>query len=159
MVLFNVEKIRRLGFAFALIIMHGFIALVYSQTKVYLNISHTPVKADVFFPLLSDSLLEEMKNFYNQELLKRRESVSSALLEKMGSFYNVLYPKLVVNNAIISDTAALNCFRNHFDRTKITKIKHISVEKAKKMSISNVPKDGVLFVSTKKGYYFDFSCE
>ena len=43
--------------------------------------------------------------------------------------------------------------------TKIAKIKQISVEKAQRKGILNAPKDGVLFVTTKKGYYFDLSCE
>ena len=73
------------------------------------------------------------------------------------SKYSVIYPLLVVNNVIISDTTALNCFRNHFNRTKIIKTKRISKEEAEKMGIPNVPKDGVLFITTKKGYYFDFS--
>ena len=76
-----------------------------------------------------------------------------------NSNYSIIYPLLVVNNVIISDTEALNCFRNNFDRTKIAKIKQISVEKAQKKGILNAPKDGVLFVTTKKGYYFDLSCE
>ena len=76
-----------------------------------------------------------------------------------NSNYSIIYPLLVVNNVIISDTEALNCFRNHFDRTKIAKIKQISVEKAQRKGILNAPKDGVLFVTTKKGYYFDLSCE
>ena len=76
-----------------------------------------------------------------------------------NSNYSIIYPLLVVNNVIISDTEALNCFRNHFDRTKIAKIKQISAEKAQKKGILNAPKDGVLFVTTKKGYYFDLSCE
>ncbi len=69
----------------------------------------------------------------------------------------IIYPNLVVNNIIIYDTSAINYFRNHFDRTKIAKIKHVSAEKARKMGIMNVSKDGALFVTTKKDYYFDFS--
>ena len=76
-----------------------------------------------------------------------------------NSNYSIIYPLLVVNNVIISDTEALNCFRNHFDRTKIAKIKRFSAEKAQRKGILNAPKDGVLFVTTKKGYYFDLSCE
>ena len=76
-----------------------------------------------------------------------------------NSKYSVVYPLLVVNDAIISDTMSLNCFRNHFDKTKITKTKLISKEKAEKRGLQNIPKDGVLFVTTKKGYNFDFSCK
>ena len=53
----------------------------------------------------------------------------------------------------------MNCFRNRFDFTNIKNTKLISKAKAEKKGIPNVPKDGVLFVTTKKGYYFDFSCE
>ena len=143
---------------FLMIVMLEGVTLTHSQT-IHLNMSHNPVKTDVLFPLLSDSLLEEMQNFYNQKFLKGKGTVSDTYLEKMESFYNVLYPKLVVNNIIVSDTVALDCFRNYFDKTKITKIKHISVERAVNMGIPNIPKDGVLFVTTRKDYYFDFSCE
>ena len=53
----------------------------------------------------------------------------------------------------------VNCFRNRFDFTNIKNTKLISKAKAEKKGIPNVPKDGVLFVTTKKGYYFNFSCE
>ena len=121
---------------FLITIMLGTVFFAHSQTVIHLNMSHNPVKADVPFPLLSDSLLKANE-----------------------AFYNVLYPKLVVNIVIISDTAALNCFRNHFDRTKIATVKQVSAEKARKMGVPNVPKDGVIFVTTKKGYFFDFSCK
>ncbi|GHT19572.1 hypothetical protein FACS189429_7360 [Bacteroidia bacterium] len=70
----------------------------------------------------------------------------------------VIYPLLVVNGVQIKGEKMVNCFRNHFDRTKIKKIKHITKEQAERKGIPNVPKDGVLFVTTKKDYYFDFSC-
>jgi hypothetical protein len=73
--------------------------------------------------------------------------------------YIVIYPLLMVNNVPIENKRMVDCFRNHFDRTKITKTKLISAKQAEKKGIPNVPKDGVLFVTTKKGYYFDFSCE
>ena len=53
----------------------------------------------------------------------------------------------------------MNCFRNRFDFTNMKNTKLISKAKAEKKGIPNVPKDGVLFVTTKKEYYFDFSCE
>jgi hypothetical protein len=76
-----------------------------------------------------------------------------------NSKHSIVYPLLVVNNVLIRDEKMVNCFRNHFDRTKIKKIKSISKEEAEKKGISNVPKDGVLFVTMKKGYYFDFACQ
>jgi hypothetical protein len=38
-------------------------------------------------------------------------------------------------------------------------MRSITKEQAERRGISDVPKDGVLFVTTKRGYYFDFSCE
>ena len=63
------------------------------------------------------------------------------------------------NNVPIKDEKMVDCFRNHFDRTKIKKIKKISKVEAEKKGIPNVPEDGALLVTTKKGYYFDFFCE
>lgn len=71
----------------------------------------------------------------------------------------IFYPLLVINGVLIKDEKMINCFRNHFDRTKIKKIKNISKAEAEKKGIPNVPEDGALLVTTKKGYYFDFSCE
>jgi len=86
------------------------------------------------FPLVNDSTLKKNK-------------------------YPIIFPLLMVNDVPINDEKMIDCFRNHFDRTKITKMKRISKEEAERKGISNVPKDGVLFVTVKKGYYFDFSCE
>jgi hypothetical protein len=91
------------------------------------------------YPLTSDRSIEKFK--------------------KRGIYCSFIYPLLILNGIIIRDEEKVNCFRNHFDRTKIKKIKSLSKEKAEKKGISNVPKDGVLFVTMKKGYYFDFSCE
>lgn len=73
--------------------------------------------------------------------------------------YPVIYPLLVVNNIPIKDKNMIDCFRNHFDRAKIAKMKLISKRKAEKKGIPNVPDDGALLISTKRGYYFDFSCD
>ena len=75
------------------------------------------------------------------------------------SKYPVIYPLLVINNLQIKDKKMINCFRNHFDRMKIKRIKHVTKEKAKKISIPSIPKDGVLFVTTREGYYFNLSCK
>ena len=37
--------------------------------------------------------------------------------------------------------------------------KLITKIEAEKKGILNPPKDGVLFITTKEDYYFDFSCE
>jgi len=73
--------------------------------------------------------------------------------------YPIIYPLLVLNNLQIKDEKMINCFRNHFNRKMIKKIKRISQKEAEKKGILNVPKDGVLFVTTKKDYYFDFPCK
>ena len=70
-----------------------------------------------------------------------------------------IYPLLILNGVIIREEAKINCFRNHFEFVNIKGTKRISKEEAEKIGISNVPKDGVLFVTTKKDYIFDFSCE
>ena len=75
------------------------------------------------------------------------------------TIYPIVYPLLVINNVPIKDEKMVDCFRNHFDRTKIKKIKKISKVEAEKKGIPNVPEDGALLVTTKKGYYFDFFCE
>jgi len=67
-----------------------------------------------------------------------------------------IYPLLILNGIIIREEEKLNYFRNTFKFTDIKRDKLISKEKAEKMGISNVPKDGVIFVTMKRGYYFDF---
>jgi hypothetical protein len=119
---------------FILLLLMCFAHSIMGQTENTVLQGRTGPQISTVFPLVNDSTLKKNK-------------------------YSVIYPLLVVNNVIISDTAQLNCFRNHFDRTKITKIKSVTAEKAEKMGIPNVPKDGVLFVTAKKDYYFDFSCE
>jgi hypothetical protein len=93
----------------------------------------------IIYPLISDKSIAERK--------------------KAGVDCHFIYPLLILNDVIIREEEKVNCFRNHFDRMKITKTKLISAEQAEKKGIPNVPKDGVLFITTKKGYYFDFSCE
>jgi len=75
------------------------------------------------------------------------------------SNHPVIFPLLIVNDVPIRDEKKVNCFRNHFDKTKIKRLKSISKAQAERRGITNVPKDGVLFVTTKKGYCFDFSCK
>ncbi len=91
----------------------------------------------IIYPLISDKKIEECKN----------------------TNCSFIYPLLILNNVIIRDREKVNCFRNHFEFVNIKNTKRISKEEAEKKGILNVPKDGVLFVTTKKGYYFDFSCE
>jgi hypothetical protein len=93
----------------------------------------------IIYPLISDKSIEELK--------------------KTRGHYSFIYPLLILNGIIIREEEKINCFRNHFEFVNVKSTKRISKEEADKKGIPNVPKDGVLFVTTKKGYYFDFSCE
>lgn len=97
------------------------------------------IDALFIYPLISDKNIEERK--------------------KAGVDCHFIYPLLILNDVIIREEKKVNCFRNRFEFVNIKSTKRISKADAEKKGISNVPKDGVLFVTTKKGYYFDFSCE
>jgi hypothetical protein len=97
------------------------------------------IDALFIYPLISDKNIEERK--------------------KAGVDCHFIYPLLILNDVIIREEKKVNCFRNRFEFVNIKRTKRISKADAEKKGISNVPKDGVLFVTTKKGYYFDFSCE
>lgn len=98
------------------------------------------IDALFIYPLTSDKSIEKYK-------------------KRVGVNRGFVYPLLILNDIIIRDEKKVNYFRNRFDFTNIKNTKLISKVKAEKKGIPNVPKDGVLFVTTKKGYYFDFSCE
>lgn len=70
-----------------------------------------------------------------------------------------VYPLLILNNVIIRDQEEVECFRSKLGLIPIVRIKTITKEKAEKLGIPDVPKDGVVFVKTKKGVYVDLSCE
>ena len=93
----------------------------------------------IIYPLISDKNIEERK--------------------KTGIDCHFIYPLLILNDIIIREEEKVNCFRNRFKFANIKSTKQITKAEAEKKGILNVPKDGVLFVTTKKGYYFDFSCE
>jgi len=93
----------------------------------------------IIYPLISNKNIEERK--------------------KEGIDCHFIYPLLILNGLIIREEEKVNCFRNQFEFANIKSTKRITKAEAEKKGIPNVPKDGVLFVSTKKGYYFDFSCE
>lgn len=80
-------------------------------------------------------------------------------LKKRGFGRCLIYPLLILNNVIIRDEEKVNYFRNHYEFNNIKRTKRISKKEAEKKGIHKVPKDGVLFVTTKKGYYFDLFCE
>lgn len=60
---------------------------------------------------------------------------------------------------IIRDKEKLECFRGKFELNLIGRVRRVTKEKAEKLGIPDVPKDGVVFVATKKGVYIDLSCE
>ncbi|MGC3977364.1 MAG: hypothetical protein QM751_03490 [Paludibacteraceae bacterium] len=105
----------------------------------------------------NDSVINALQGRTGPEIITIYPLVGDKELIKTN--YSVIYPILILNGIQIREITLLNCFRNYFDKTKIKKIKHITKEQAAKKGILNVPKDGVLFVTTKKGYYFDFLCE
>ena len=98
------------------------------------------IDALLVYPLTSDKSIEEYK-------------------KRAGVNNHFIFPLLILNDIIIREEKKVNCFRNRFDFTNMKNTKLISKAKAEKKGIPNVPKDGVLFVTTKKGYYFDFSCK
>lgn len=92
----------------------------------------------IIYPLTSDKNIEERKN--------------------AGIDCHFTYPLLILNGLIIREKEKVDCFRNQFKFTNIKSSKRITKAEAEKKGIPDVPKDGVLFVTIKKGYYFDLSC-
>jgi len=103
------------------------------------NVIISTCSPSIIYPLISDKNIEKYKE------------------TRMNCHFD--YPLLILNGIIFREEEKVNCFRNRFDLANIKKIKRISQKEAEKKGISNVPNDGVLFVTIKKGYYFDFSCE
>jgi len=84
------------------------------------------------YPLSSDSAL------YNNSLAEHPLDVE--------------YPALVIDNVYISSKEDVDYFRNHINfNDDIERIKHLSIRKAKKKGVTEIPKDGVLWVKLKKG--------
>lgn len=92
----------------------------------------------IIYPLTNDKNIEERKN--------------------AGIDCHFIYPLLILNGLIIREKEKVDCFRNQFKFANIKSTKRITKAEAEKKGIPNVPKDGVLFVIIKKGYYFDLSC-
>ena len=69
--------------------------------------------------------------------------------------FKILNPLLVLNSVIIRDSVMIDCFRNKFDKRNIKSIKSLSKIEAEKRGLTDISEDGVLLVTTKKGYYFD----
>ena len=103
------------------------------------NIIVSSGSPNIIYPLINDKNIEERK--------------------KAGVDCHFIYPLLILNNVIIREVEKVNCFRNHFEFVNIKSTKRLSKEEAEKKGIPKVPKDGVLFVTTKKGCYFDLFCE
>lgn len=93
----------------------------------------------IIYPLINDKNTEQLK--------------------KTGVDCHFIYPLLIVNNIIIREEEKVNCFRNQFEFANMKSKKLITKIEAEKKGILNPPKDGVLFITTKEDYYFDFSCE
>ena len=112
-----------------------------NENDVYLiknEVSTTTIKticAVIYYPLTNDTKFQ------------------SDIQTDWGRLY--IYPLLVLNNVIIRDSAALAKFRNTIKYTDIKKTKHLSKPEAEKLGIRDIPKDGVLFVNTKRGYLID----
>lgn len=87
------------------------------------------IDVELFYPLADDSILNRSK-------------------------IPIIYPLLIVNDVIIRDIELINCFRRSIDKSKIRKIKYLVKEKADRKGIPDVPKDGVLLITTKKSYSF-----
>ena len=121
---------------FLLIFLMASITNVICQNTDSIISSGSP---SIIYPLISDKNIEERK--------------------KAGIDCHFIYPLLILNDVIIREEEKVNCFRNRFEFANIKSTKRITKAEAEKKGISSAPKDGVLFVTTKKGYYFDFSCE
>lgn len=84
------------------------------------------------YPLSSDSAL------YNNSLTEHPLDIE--------------YPALVIDDVYISSKEDIDYFRNHINfNDDIERIKHLSIRKAKKKGVAEIPKDGVLWVKLKKG--------
>lgn len=117
--------------------INSFYSLSYSQESQSSPLNGRLICLDNIefpYPLYNDSILES-----NQWLFVGR----------------LVHPTLIVNNMIISDDSLINCFRNHFDKRMIKKLKWISEEEAEKKGIKNVSSHGALLIRTNRKYYFD----
>jgi hypothetical protein len=136
---------------------------IFSQNSLYIGGRAADITCDTITGQMNEGKRDSVINFLQGKIIDVDVMVlypiSNDAQLKQISKNIIIHPLLVINDIIIRNVTMVNCFRNHFDRAEIKKIKHISKEKAEKMGILNVPKDGVLFITTKKNYYFDFSCE
>ena len=72
--------------------------------------------------------------------------------EKGCSF---IYPLLVLNGIVIRDKKMVDYYRNNIDKTR-TNSKYVPKNKSANLNIADIPEDGVLFVTTKSDYFFEF---
>jgi len=144
----QVENIFNMKWFFILFI------LIFSVTNIVCQNNRLQENSQVVF---ADSILvSSIDAFFIHPIVSDR---GIEKLKKTGEYCSFIYPLLILNNVIIREEKKVDCFRNSFEWVNIKKTKRISKVEAEKKGIPNVPKDGVLFVTTKKGYYFDFSCE
>ncbi|MCQ2065096.1 MAG: hypothetical protein MJY66_04460 [Bacteroidaceae bacterium] len=85
------------------------------------------------YPTISDQEIKEM-------------NISSDL---------IIYPTLIVNNIIITDTIAINLFRNNVRKENIARKRFLLEEQARKKGIPEVSKDGVLLIRLKRNFYWN----
>lgn len=113
--------------------------LVLAQNNEDVVITGRPISLEMPYLLFSD-----------EEILK--DSILHELL---------IYPTLVVNDIVITDTGMINCFRNHYRYLKRKKIiykpKYVRLEQAQKKGIINVSRDGAIIIKTRKKHYIDLS--
>lgn len=108
------------------------------------SINHDENK-DSIFRCISASLIYTLSS--DEQISRKPATVS------------MVYPTLVLNNIIITDTTIVNYIRNNYFQLKskglIIKDKLISQDKAKRRGINNVHRDGAIILRTRRGYYID----
>jgi len=87
-------------------------------------------------------------------------------LKGTTSPFEVVKPKgekkerlLVINNIIFCDTNIISCVVKKINPLKVKKVVVITAYEAEKRGFKDVPKDGILFVTTKKGYFVELECK
>jgi len=127
---------KRIIFIIGLLV---FITNVYSQD----SLENRTIKLRpgfCIYPLASDSAIKTEEELYRFE-------------------NRFIYPLLVINNVVVRDTKNIECFRNMAQKIKIKKIKSYNkINAITKLRMKDVPKDGVLFVTTKKRQYIELNC-
>lgn len=113
--------------------------IIFAQNNKDNAITGNPISLEIPYPLLSDD-----------------EIINDSLLSEL-----FIYPTLIVNNIIVTDTEMINCFRNHYkylrEKRIIYKPKFVRLEQAQKMGLTNVSRDGAIIIKTRKKHFIDLS--